>query len=73
MSVPWKAVLFVILLLISDVIIYWFAIRPRVGIDWAHHRFMLPPEVEVPIIPPPPPGAGDIWYEAPTQKRWIKG
>jgi hypothetical protein len=50
-----------------------FASSPRVGIDWAHHRFMLPPGTELPSLPRVPPGGEDVWYETPPQKRWIKG
>jgi len=32
---------------------------------------MLPPGAELPIIPPPSAGANRIWYQAPSQKRWI--
>lgn len=43
---------------------------PRVGVDWAHQRFMLPPGTD-PIIIPAPGDPADVWYETP-QKRQIR-
>jgi hypothetical protein len=73
MAVPWKAFCVVLgaLSLIIAGLYLGRAGTPRVGVDWAHHQFMLPPGAELPIIPPPSAGANRIWYQAPLQKRWI--
>ncbi len=44
--------------------------RPRVGVDWEHRRFMLPPG-ELPPRFQKPQGADEIWYEQPEQGREI--
>jgi len=58
MAVPWKAFCVVLgaLSLIIAGLYLGRAGTPRVGVDWAHHQFMLPPGAELPIIPPPPAG-----------------
>ena len=67
-----KLLIIIYVISMSAGVLLWFVwSHPRVGVDWAHHRYMLRPGEERPIIPPPVAGAGEIWYLAPNRKIWI--